>query len=313
MNWISMEMQGQERMKEGIMSAAYGSSPLGNPHFCPGPSIASLTGSKLRENKERFFKRGNMFIGAAGIEHAKVVDMVGRMFEDVPAGGPVDSGPSAYEGGEFRLLEQNNLDGLTRVAVAFEVGGWHDKDMVAICVLQTLLGGGDSFSAGGPGKGMYSRLYREVLNRCYWAEAAECYIMLHNDAGLIGISGASVPSMSQNLTFQILEQFAKLSYQPVGDEELSRAKNMLRCNVLTQLESRQILAEDLVRQFQTYGKRLDPNDICDQIDAVTKDDIRRIVQKGMSKPPSISCVGPNLDKCPVFEQLKHIRGKDDLL
>ena len=127
--------------------------------------------------------------------------------------------------------------------------------MVAICVLQTLLGGGDSFSAGGPGKGMYSRLYREVLNRCYWAEAAEAFIMLHNDAGIIGISGgesarnstidrsiglltsytASVPSMSQNLTFQILEQFAKLSYQNVTDEELSRAKNMLRCNVLTQV------------------------------------------------------------------------------
>merc|ERR1719506_3544731 len=160
---------------------------------------------------------------------------------------------------------------------------------------------------------MYSRLYREVLNRCYWAEAAECYIMLPNDAGLIGISGASVPSMSQNLTYQILEQFAKLSYQPVTDEELSRAKNMLRCNVLTQLESRQILAEDLVRQFQTYGERVDPQDICARIDAVTKDDIRRVAQTAMSGPPSVSAVGPNLDKCPTFEQMKHIRGKDDLI
>ena len=88
---------------------------------------------------------------------------------------------------------------------------------------------------------------------------------------------------------------------------------MLRCNVLTQLESRQILAEDLVRQFQTYGERLDPAVICAKIDAVTKEDLRRIVQKGMSKPPSISCVGPDLDKCPTFDQIGHIRGKDDLL
>jgi len=34
-------------------------------------------------------------------------------------------------------------------------------DRTAICVLQNLLGGGNSFSAGGPGKGMYSRLYVE--------------------------------------------------------------------------------------------------------------------------------------------------------
>ncbi len=55
---------------------------------------------------------------------------------------------------------------LTRVALAYKVGGWHDDNFVPTCVLQVLLGGGDSFSAGGPGKGMHSRLYREVLNRC---------------------------------------------------------------------------------------------------------------------------------------------------
>ena len=33
-------------------------------------------------------------------------------------------------------------------------------DVIPVCVLDTLLGGGSSFSAGGPGKGMYSRLYR---------------------------------------------------------------------------------------------------------------------------------------------------------
>lgn len=40
--------------------------------------------------------------------------------------------------------------------------------VVPMTTLKILLGGGDSFSAGGPGKGMYSRLYREVLNRWLW-------------------------------------------------------------------------------------------------------------------------------------------------
>lgn len=42
---------------------------------------------------------------------------------------------------------------------------WEDPDLYAICTLQMLMGGGGSFSAGGPGKGMHSRLYRNVLNR----------------------------------------------------------------------------------------------------------------------------------------------------
>ena len=36
----------------------------------------------------------------------------------------------------------------------------NDVGMVAESLLTTLLGGGDMFSAGGPGKGMYSRLYQ---------------------------------------------------------------------------------------------------------------------------------------------------------
>lgn len=34
-----------------------------------------------------------------------------------------------------------------------------------LCVLNTMMGGGASFSAGGPGKGMYTRLYQNILNR----------------------------------------------------------------------------------------------------------------------------------------------------
>lgn len=39
------------------------------------------------------------------------------------------------------------------------------NDFVPSCVLNLMMGGGGSFSAGGPGKGMYTRLYRNVLNR----------------------------------------------------------------------------------------------------------------------------------------------------
>ena len=40
-----------------------------------------------------------------------------------------------------------------------------DPDFVPMCVLNMMMGGGGSFSAGGPGKGMYTRLYTNVLNR----------------------------------------------------------------------------------------------------------------------------------------------------
>ena len=44
----------------------------------------------------------------------------------------------------------------------------------------------------------------------------------------------------------------------VTSEELSRARNMLKCNVLTHLESRLVLFEDIGRQMLTYGRRETP-------------------------------------------------------
>lgn len=54
---------------------------------------------------------------------------------------------------------------LAHVVIGFEGVSLSDNDFVAFCVLQSLLGGGGSFSAGGPGKGMFSRLYVDVLHR----------------------------------------------------------------------------------------------------------------------------------------------------
>ena len=90
-----------------------------------------------------------------------------------------------------------------------------------------LLGAVQSFSAGGPGKGMYSRLYREVLNRHAGVEAAEAHI---EASGLFGIMGACTPEYATELVYSFAGQFAKLSDQDVTEEELSRARNMLKCN-----------------------------------------------------------------------------------
>lgn len=54
---------------------------------------------------------------------------------------------------------------LCHVMIGLEGYSHQDKDFIAMCVLNMMMGGGGSFSAGGPGKGMYTRLYTNVLNR----------------------------------------------------------------------------------------------------------------------------------------------------
>jgi processing peptidase subunit alpha len=54
---------------------------------------------------------------------------------------------------------------LGHLVIGLESCSHRDDDFVTFCVLMNLLGGGGSFSAGGPGKGMYTRLYLNVLNK----------------------------------------------------------------------------------------------------------------------------------------------------
>lgn len=296
---------------EGIQMAAYQSmtadatQQLGKLHFCPPEHLMNLSADTVHEFRSQHLTPDRMVIAAAGIEHARLVDLTEQYFSSLPnstfKNTNKDKGhpriPSIYTGGEHRHILQIDPqiphDNLTRIALAFELPqGWSSPDLVPACVLQTLLGGGNSFSAGGPGKGMYSRLYREILNRFYWAESAEAFTSFHSESGLMGMSGSTYnPHKSRDLLRVLAEQFAKLAMTNVTHEELSRAKNMLRCNVLTQLESRLVLFEDIGRQILTYGKREDVKSMCDKIDAVTEEDIRRVAQLMISKPPTLCVVG----------------------
>ncbi|KAJ1374955.1 Mitochondrial-processing peptidase subunit alpha [Parelaphostrongylus tenuis] len=138
-----------------------------------------------------------------------------------------------------------------------------------------LLGGGGSFSAGGPGKGMYTRLYTDVMNRCHWIYGATAYNHSYADAGLFCVHASSDPEQINDVLTIILDQFFKLS-KGVEKEELERAKIQLKSQLMMNLEIRPVMFEDLARQIIGHGFRRKPEEYVEQINKVTADDIVRI-------------------------------------
>lgn len=70
---------------------------------------------------------------------------------------------------------------------------------VVMTVLIYLLGGGNSFSSGGPGKGMHSRLYTRVLNYHHWVHSCSSYSQTFNNTGLLGIQASCDPPKAQHM------------------------------------------------------------------------------------------------------------------
>lgn len=100
------------------------------------------------------------------------------------------------------------LPDLVHLSIGVETCHYDDPDFFAFTVLNTMMGGGGSFSAGGPGKGMYSRLYLNVLNRYHWIYAATAYHHSYSDSGLFCIHSSSHPSQVSQIktlfSFQVM-------------------------------------------------------------------------------------------------------------
>lgn len=315
------------KLSECLMLAAYKhNTSLGKWHFCPPGELGSdITSDSIHQFRNDYFVPNEMVLSATGLSHGDLVDIANQYFghlESKKSNDDVISSSSDYIGGEYRLtipprkqlegqetLPLIDKDNLTRIALAYEIpNGWHNEDLVPICVLQTLLGGGNSFSAGGPGKGMYSRLYREILNRYHWVESSEAFTIFHANSGLFGIQGSTChpSSKSAELVQVFMEHFYKCCNVLPSDIEVTRAKNMLKCNVLSQLESRLVIMEDLGRQILTYGKRESMVDMLHKIDAVTPEDIQRVSLDLMKNGGGVSLavVGENVDYVPSLDEIK---------
>ena len=198
------------------------------------------------------------------------------------------SAPAQYTGGFISLPTQppslNPMQpAFSHIHIAFEGLPIASKDIYALATLNTLLGGGGSFSAGGPGKGMYSRLYTNVLNQHSWVENCMAFNHSYTDSGLFGISALCTPGRTQHMLDVMCQELRALTldtgFSALGEVEVQRAKNQLRSSLLMNLESRMVELEDLGRQVQVYGRKVPVQEMCRNIEKLTVRDLRRVAKQ----------------------------------
>lgn len=307
MEFKSQYMDSEHLSNDGITFAAYGQSTLGNKHY---PSdlmkLQLLNINSIQNFRSKILFGENCLVAGVGIEHDVLVNYVKDYFKDLPKQPIVQNNTkeiiSRYTGGLY--VEQRELkEPFVKLTVGFPFDGYRGKHFITACLLERLLGGGSSFSAGGPGKGMYTKLYRDVLCRYDWIESAKGSIVCYNDNGLLGIDGSCNPENVMNLYKVFLHELTKLTIFKVTPEELLRAKNMLKSKLLMQLESRAVIGEDLARQTATFGFREDPLTTCQKIDKITDEDIMNLTRELLLQPPSIACIGEDVSQIANYEQL----------
>ena len=288
-----------------IMEAAHSvafTGGLGAPLVATPASLSRLDGDHLAHFVQATYTAPRVVLAAAGVDHAELVSVAEPLLSTLAPGPGVGAAPTTYVGGDYRVSTDSPL---TNIILAFEFkGGWRDqKASTAMTVLNTLMGGGGSFSAGGPGKGMYSRLYNRVLNRHAWAQNCTSFHSVFDDTGVIGISGVADGPHAGDMVAVMARELAAVANGKIEAKELDRAKAATVSSILMNLESRAVVAEDIGRQILTYGERKSPAEFIAAINALTAAEISAVAAEALKSNPTLCMVG-DLTAAPRFEQVK---------
>lgn len=287
-------------MMEAVHEAGYCTNTVGKSLFANEHSLSNWDSEHVRAWQQMHFTPKRMVVSAVGVNHGEFVKMIEQSFTSLPKDQEVSYPKATYTGGEVRM-HNRDTDGLTHVAVGFEGASWHSKDLVAMCVLQLMMGGGGSFSAGGPGKGMYSRLYQNVLNHA-WVEQAVSFNAIYKDTALFGFYAMSRPEDAKGLVELLAHEAKNMASNSVQAVELQRAKNQLKGVLYMNLESRPLQMEDMGRNLITYGKLKKPSEVAAEIDAVTGADLQRVAAAMLKTTPTLAAYG-DLSYLPRYEQV----------
>lgn len=284
-----------------------GPNTVGKPLMVSPDRLQAISVDSLHKFRQTWYTPNKMVIAGIGMPHETLVALAESHFGALPA--PSEqlldlqkslTKPAQYTGGIHfhntltHPVPQLSPDHppLTHIHIAFESLPMTDPDIYPLATLNTLMGGGGSFSAGGPGKGMYSRLYTRVLNRWHWMENCQMFNFAYSDTGLFGIT-ASVPSergVHSRVMGVLAEQLHGMT-ERIDDGELGRAKNQLSSNLLMSLESKVVELEDVGRQVLAHGRRVGAAEMCQLIAQITADDIRRVARRtvfGLDLPAPLS-------------------------
>ncbi|KAK4741472.1 hypothetical protein SAY87_025060 [Trapa incisa] len=275
---------------EAIHSVAYAGA-LANPLLASESAISRLNGTILEEFVAENYTAPRMVLAASGVEHEELISIAEPLLSDLPSVPCPEKPKSVYTGGDYRCQGES---GRTHFALAFELpGGWHkEKDSMTLTVLQMLMGGGGSFSAGGPGKGMYTRLYLRVLNEYPQVQSFSAFSNIYNNTALFGIQATTGSDFApQAIDIAARELIAVATPGEVDQVQLDRAKQAARSAILVNLESRIIAVEDTASQILTYGERKPVEHFLKAIDEVTPKDITSMVQKLLSSPLTMASYG----------------------
>ncbi len=270
----------------------YGDQPLGWDIIGTKETVRAATRETFLGYLDEWYRAPRMVAGIGGNIGEGLVGRLEELLGDVPNGSGAGPLPVAYSqsGPQVRVHTKASDQAHLRFGVhSYPID---HPDRYALGLLATVLGGG-----------MSSRLFTEVRERRGLAYYVYGFNHGYTDAGtLFSQAGVDINRIDDAVT-TIAGEFARIAAEPVGADELEKARNYAKGRLVLSLEDPKGLIVFGLRGEVLENRLREPDEVLAGFDAVTAEDIQRVAHDIIGEDKlNLALIGPFEDS-ERFEKL----------
>jgi len=207
-----------------------------------------------------------VFSAAGRLDHDEFVAAVAEKFDGLAGGAvaldlqrPTVSAPIVLR--SKRSLEQ------VQICLGVPSPPITDENRYATLILNTVLGGG-----------MSSRLFQTIREERGMAYSIYSDLSPYSDTGSMCVYAGTSADKALEMIALVMAEFSSLKETLLAPEELHRAKEQVKGNILLGLESSSARMSNLARQEMYFNHFFSVDEVLERLDAVTAEEVQGMAQ-----------------------------------
>lgn len=247
----------------------WGDTGLGQSVIGNIETIKKFTRDDLIDNVNRCYSTGNIIISCSGnFNEEKLVGYLSSTIASIKRNGSHKSKETPEFLSNINIVTKDLAE--SHVCLGLRGISYNNKERYAMHLLNTILGAGFS-----------SRLFQNIREKRGLVYSIYSYHVSYFDTGLWGVYAGTDKKHVSEVTNVTIDEMRNLS-TTVTDDELRRAKNQLKGNLILALESTSNKMTNIAKQEIYYGKYYSPKEILQKVETVSLEKIKDLAGRLVS-------------------------------
>ncbi|MBI4686917.1 MAG: insulinase family protein [Nitrospirae bacterium] len=262
----------------------WGENGLGQPILGTKNTIRAFTKEDINNHIKNYYGTQDIVVACAGNFND---ELVARQLNSTIGRIERASSPKAGHSEKFNARLNIVKKDLAEAHICLGVEGipHGSEDRYSMHLINTVLGAGVS-----------SRLFQEIREKRGLAYSVHSFNASYHDTGIWAVYAGTDAHHTEEVVNIITNEMRGLA-KTLSTEELRRAKDQLKGNLILGLESTGSKMTNIAKQEMYYGRYYSPEEIIKAVESVTMEDVMALCERLINnKPFAITVYGPVEEK-----------------